>query len=235
MDNSHPMIELTIDGQTVQAAPGSTILQAAHSIGIDIPVICYHEATTPNAVCRICTVEVTGQRTLLPACVAQVAPGMQVQTQSERARRSRKVILELLASTVDLAEAPEIQAQMADYQADPQRYDGTRREAGYFDDNPFYIRDYDKCILCWRCMQVCADDAQYVNALTLGGRGFDSHIATFYDQPMPDTSCVFCGQCLGVCPTGALKPKRQALMEQGQPEDVIWLATRPPRRKERKP
>ena len=75
------------------------------------------------------------------------------------------------------------------------------------DDNPFYVRDYSQCVMCWRCIQVCAEDVQYTFALTWGGRGLGSHVATFFDEAMPDTTCVFCGNCVGVCPTGALKGK----------------------------
>ncbi len=84
---------------------------------------------------------------------------------------------------------------------------GKRRDIPLFDDNPFYIRDYSQCVMCWRCIQVCADDVQHTYALTWGKRGLGSHVATFFDEGMPDTSCVFCGNCVGVCPTGALKGK----------------------------
>ncbi len=102
------------------------------------------------------------------------------------------------------------------------------------DDNPMYIRDYSKCILCWRCVQVCADDAQYTYAINFTGRGFDTAIGTFFDKPMPDTTCVFCGQCVGVCPTGALKPKRESLLEQGFDSNEIIQATRGGKKRRRK-
>ena len=85
---------------------------------------------------------------------------------------------------------------------------GVRREFDVFDDNPFYIRDYSQCVMCWRCIQVCAEDVQYTFALTWGGRGLDSHVATAFGEDMPDTTCVFCGNCVGVCPTGALSVER---------------------------
>jgi predicted molibdopterin-dependent oxidoreductase YjgC len=137
----------------------------------------------------------------------------------------------MLASTVDLAQAPEIIAMMTEYEADSERFDGKRREFEVYDDNPFYIRDYNQCINCWRCVQVCADDAQYAYALNFNGRGFATSIATYQDLPMPDTTCVFCGQCVGVCPTGALKPKRQSLLENGIDPDAIFEQTRRQRRK----
>ena len=214
---SDAAITLTINGQSVAVPPGTTILAAAKSAGIDIPTICYHPNLTPNAVCRLCTVEVQGARVLQPACVVPVAPNMVVNTESERVSTARRVILELLASTVDLHEAPEIQGQIAQFGADAARFaGGKQRDIPLYDDNPFYIRDYSQCVMCWRCIQVCADDVQFTYALTWGGRGIDSHVATIFGEDMPDTSCVFCGNCVGVCPTGALKGKVEFTLEQSK-------------------
>jgi len=227
-------IRIRIDGQAVKVPAGMTILQAAQSAGIEIPTICYHEATTANAVCRLCVVEVKGARVLVPSCVAQVSDGMEVLTRSERVERSRRTILEMLGSALDLSDAPEIQAFMRDYQANGERFPEARaRLSPVIDDNPMYIRDYAKCVLCWRCVQVCADDAQYTYAINFTGRGFDTQIGTFFDKPMPETSCVFCGQCVAVCPSGALKPKREWLLEQGLTPDEIMQATRSDRKRRR--
>jgi NADH dehydrogenase/NADH:ubiquinone oxidoreductase subunit G len=207
-------VSLTIDGRTVRARPGTSILDAARSVGIDIPAICYHPSLTANAVCRLCAVEVVGARTLQPACVVPVAPDMVVNTETERVNTARRVILELLASTVDLREAPEIRSYIERYAADVDRFaGGARREFDVFDDNPFYVRDYSQCVMCWRCIQVCAEDVQYTFALTWGGRGMGSHVATAFGEDMPDTTCVFCGNCVGVCPTGALKGKVEFEMQ----------------------
>ncbi len=228
-------ITLTIDGQPITVPAGTTLLHAAAAAGESIPTICYHEHCTANALCRICVVEVTGARVLAPACVAHVSEGMQVQTRSEKVERSRRTILEMLDSAVDLSEAPEIQGFMAAYQAAPERFpDAERREPPVLDDNPMFIRDYAKCILCWRCVQVCADDAQYTYAINFEGRGFETQIATFFDKPLPETSCVFCGQCVGVCPTGALKPKREFLLQQGLTPDEIMAVTRKDRKKKKR-
>ena len=228
-------IMLTIDGQSVAVAAGTTILQAAAAAGIDIPTICYHEACTANGLCRLCVVEVEKQRLLQPACIVQASPGMVVHTRSARVERSRRTILEMLNSAVDLSEAAAIQAQMQDYHADTQRFpEAARREAPVIDDNPMFVRDYAKCILCWRCVQVCADDAQYTYAINFDGRGFATQIGTFFDKPMPETSCVFCGQCVGVCPTGALAPRREWLLEQGKTPDEIMAMTRLKRRRRRR-
>jgi NADH dehydrogenase/NADH:ubiquinone oxidoreductase subunit G len=226
------LISFTMDGQPLSVEAGTTLLEAARQVGISIPTICYHPATTSNALCRLCVVEVEGARTLIPSCTAQVSPGMQVHTRSERVERSRRTVLELLASSVDLSEAPEIQSQMAEYQASAARFpEAELRPAQLLDDNPMFIRDYTKCNLCWRCVQACAEDAQYAFAINFSGRGFSTQIDTFFEKPLPETSCVFCGQCVGVCPTGALKPKRQFLLEQGRTPDEIMSLTRSERRR----
>jgi NADH dehydrogenase/NADH:ubiquinone oxidoreductase subunit G len=227
-----PDITLTIDGQAAAVPAGTTILKAAQQIGVPIPTICYHDHCAANALCRLCVVEVEGARVLAPACVAQVSEGMKVTTRSERVARSRRTILEMLDSAVDLSEAPEIQGQLRDYGAAPARFPAAERRAPpLLDDNPMYLRDYAKCILCWRCVQVCADDAQYTFALNFEGRGFETRIGTFFDKPMPETTCVFCGQCVGVCPTGALKPKREWLLQEGKTPDEIMQMTRSERRR----
>jgi NADH dehydrogenase/NADH:ubiquinone oxidoreductase subunit G len=208
-------VELIIDGQPLSVAAGTTIHKAAQAASINIPTICYHDFCTANALCRICVVEVEGSRTLVPACVAPVAEGMKVHTRTERVRRARRSLLELLASTVDLSQAPDILELMKEYGADPARFPGAlRRDPPLLDDNPMFMRDYAKCILCWRCVQVCGSDAQYTYAINFEKRGFGTRIATFNQWPMPLTTCVFCGQCVGVCPTGALKSRRAWLLEQ---------------------
>jgi NADH dehydrogenase/NADH:ubiquinone oxidoreductase subunit G len=226
-------ITLTIDGQEVASEGGKTLLELARQHGIDIPTICFHEATTSNALCRICVVEVEGMRVLQPACIVEAGAGMKVQTRSEKVVRARRTILEMLSSTMDLSEAPEIQQMMKEYDADINRFpDAERRESEVIDDNPMYIRDYSKCLLCWRCVQVCAEDAQYTFAINFEGRGFETQIGTFFDKPIPETSCVLCGQCVGVCPTGALKAKRQYLLEQGvSPEEISVMNTGRKKRK----
>ena len=142
----------------------------------------------------------------------------------------------MLASTMDLSEAPEILAMMEEYSAGADRFpEAERREEAVKDDNPMYVRDYSKCLLCWRCVQVCADDAQYTFAINFNGRGFETQIGTFFDKPIPETTCVLCGQCVGVCPTGALKAKREYLLEQGMsPQEITVLSSGTKRRKERR-
>jgi predicted molibdopterin-dependent oxidoreductase YjgC len=229
---SEKTISLTIDGQPVTVPEGTTILDAARQVEKDIPVICYHDATTPNGLCRLCVVDVNQGRVLQPACVAQCQDGAVVETRNERVERSRRTILEMLDSAVDLSQAPGIQTLLQEYGVDSERFpDAKRRDHAVLDDNPFYIRDYSQCVLCWRCVQACGEDAQYTFALTLGERGFNTHVTTLFDLGMMDSPCVFCGQCVGVCPTGALKPKVEWGLEQGFSEEEIRRMTRRPRRK----
>jgi NADH dehydrogenase/NADH:ubiquinone oxidoreductase subunit G len=228
-------IKLKIDDQEVTVEPDTTLLDAAKQIGVNIPTICWHEATTSYALCRTCVVEVEGQRVLQPACIVKAGADMKVQTRSEKVVRARKTILEMLASSVDLSDAPEILTMMDEYGASAERFPkAERREVEIKDDNPMYIRDYSKCVLCWRCVQVCAEDAQYTYAINFSGRGYETEIGTFFDRTIPESTCVLCGQCVGVCPTGALKPKREYLLEQGiAPEEITVMSSGRKSRKKR--
>ncbi|OQY83722.1 MAG: hypothetical protein B6D41_16520 [Chloroflexi bacterium UTCFX4] len=210
-------VTLTIDEQLITVPQGATILQAARRLDKQIPTVCYHPHFTPPSLCRVCVVEVENARVLAPACSRIVENGMRVQTDSARVQRARKGLLEMLDSTVDLSDAPEIQAYANAYGAEPARYGAQikRRAFPLFDDNPFYIRDYTKCIMCWRCVQACGEDAQYTFAIHRAGRGFDAHIATFENVPLPESTCVYCGNCVQACPSGALKPRREYWLEHG--------------------
>ncbi len=228
-------ITLTIDGQMVSVPAGTTILKAAQQLGVNIPTICTHDYCTSNGLCRLCVVEVEGARTLVASCVAAASEGMHVQTHTQRVVRARRTVLEMLAASVDLSEAPDILTYLDEYQADLERFpQAERRDSLLLDDNPMYIRDYARCILCWRCVQVCAEDAQYTYAINFSERGYNTQIGTFFEKPLPETTCVFCGQCLGVCPTGALKPRREWLLEQGHdPAEIMSLTRTQRRRKQR--
>ena len=232
-----PPVEIVIDGAPVAVPAGSTILEAARSVGIDTPTLCYAENLTPVNVCRVCVVEVKGSRVLVPACSRRVEPGMEVQTDSDRVRHSRRLVLELLGSSVDLSLAGPVapDGDMARYAtrygADPSRFGppappaeaGERdaREPGHHHaadgtptaetvaqpvkvDNDLYVRDYSRCILCYKCVEACGEDAQNTFAISVAGRGFDARISTEFDVPLPESACVYCGNCIGVCPTGAL-------------------------------
>ncbi len=198
-------IEVTIDGKPVSVPEGSTLLDAARKLGIDTPTLCFLESLTPVNVCRVCVVELEGSRTLVPACSRKVEPGMSVKTDSERVRLSRRVVLEFLASSVDVSTAPAFQAYVERYDAHPERF-GTESatvQQPVKVDNDLYVRDYSKCILCYKCVEACGVDAQNTFAIAVAGRGFSAHIATEFDVPLPDSAFVYCGNCIGVCPTGA--------------------------------
>jgi predicted molibdopterin-dependent oxidoreductase YjgC len=204
-------IEIKIDGKAVSVAEGSTILDAAKKLDIDTPTLCFLESLTPVNVCRLCVVELEGSRTLVPACSRKVEPNMSVKTDSERVRLSRRLVLEFLASSVDLSTAPAMQEYMERFGAHPERF-GTARATVAQPvkiDNDLYVRDYSKCVLCYKCVEACGVDAQNTFAIAVAGRGFSAHIATEFEVPLPDSACVYCGNCIGVCPTGALMFKSE--------------------------
>ena len=209
-------IEITIDGKPVSVPEGSTILDAARKLGVDTPTLCYLESLTPVNVCRVCVVELEGSRTLVPACSRRVEPNMSIKTDSERVRLSRRLVLEFLASSVDVSTAPAFQGYMERYAAHPERFGaaGATVEQPVKIDNDLYVRDYGKCILCYKCVEACGVDAQNTFAIAVAGRGFSAHIATEFDVPLPDSACVYCGNCIGVCPTGALMFKSEYDMRQ---------------------
>ena len=221
-------VSLTVNGRKVSVAEGTTLLEALRGIGIDTPTLCYLETLTPVNVCRICVVEVEGSRTLVPACSRKVEEGMVVKTDTERVRLSRRLVVEFLASSVDVSTSPQIQAYMNEYGARPQRFGPASPPAGHRDaaragyhqatdgsraatvgqpvkkDNELYYRDYGKCILCYKCVEACGTDAQNTFAIAVAGRGFEARISTEHAIPLPESACVYCGNCIGVCPTGAL-------------------------------
>jgi predicted molibdopterin-dependent oxidoreductase YjgC len=222
------MVELEIDGHAVRVFEGSTILDACAALGIDTPTLCFGETLRPANVCRVCVVELEGARVLAPACSRKVEPGMVVKTDSERVRLSRKLVLELLASSVDLSIAPNVPAYLERYGARPERYgppappdpDRDRKRTGHHvepdgltaatvsapakADNELYVRDYSKCILCYKCVDACGEQYQNTFAIAVAGRGFDARISTEYVAELPESACVYCGNCIAVCPTGAL-------------------------------
>ena len=209
-------VEIKIDGKAIQVPETMTILEACRSLGIDTPTLCYLENLTPVNVCRVCVVELTGSRTLVPACSRKVEAGMDIKTNSDRVKLSRKMVLEFLASSVDLSTAPQAQGYMQRYDAHPERY-GAEAENVHQPvkvDNDLYVRDYSKCILCYKCVEACGTDAQNTFAIAAAGRGFDAHISTEDDVPLPESACVYCGNCIGVCPTGALMFKSEYDMRQ---------------------
>ncbi len=210
------MVELTIDARSVSVPEGSTILDAARKLGIDTPTLCFLETLTPVNVCRVCVVELEGSRALVPACSRKVEKGMVIRTDSDRVRLSRRMVLEFLASSVDVSTSPAFAEYMQRYNAQPERFGtaaATVAQPAKID-NELYVRDYSKCILCYKCVEACGVDAQNTFAIAAAGRGFTAHISTEYDVPLPDSACVYCGNCIGVCPTGALMFKREYEMRE---------------------
>jgi predicted molibdopterin-dependent oxidoreductase YjgC len=205
------VVELTVDGAPVRVTEGSTILDACKRAGIETPTLCYGDTLQPVNVCRVCVVELEGARTLVPSCSRKVEDGMVVHTDSPRVRTSRKLVLELLASSVDLSLADDAQRYAADYDARPERFgpDAATVAQDVKIDNDLYVRDYSKCILCYRCVEACGVDHQNTFAIHVAGRGFGAHISTELDVPLPDSACVYCGNCIAVCPTGALMFKSE--------------------------
>ena len=221
-------VKLTIDEQPLEVPEGSTILDACAQLGIDTPTLCYGETMRPANVCRVCVVEIEGARVLAPACSRKVEPDMVVRTDSERVRLSRRLVMEFLASSVDISTAPAAQGYVERYDAKPERYGPPappdpgrdRARTGHHEepdgqtaatvhqptklDNDLYVRDYGKCILCYKCVDACGEQWQNTFAITVAGRGFDARISTEYANPLPDSACVYCGNCIAVCPTGAL-------------------------------
>jgi len=222
------MVSLTIDGDPVEVPEGTTLLEACEQRGVDTPTLCYGETLQPANVCRVCVVELEGARTLVPACSRPAEAGMVVHTDSERVRHSRKLVMEFLASSTDLSTTPVAAEYLARYDARPERFgppappdpDRDRKRTGHHEapdgqtaatvhapvkvDNELYVRDYSKCILCYKCVDACGEQWQNTFAIAVAGRGFDARISTEYANPLPDSACVYCGNCIAVCPTGAL-------------------------------
>ena len=233
--NSARTVSLTIDDQPVTVREGTTVLAACRDIGIEIPTLCFLETLHPVNACRICVVELEGARVLVPSCSRAAEEGMVVHTKSPRVKHSRKLVLELLASSVDLSTTPKVGEWIEEYEAKPARFGppASPSPAGTRDvsipghhvppnpafaatvaeptkiDNDLYVRDYAKCILCYKCVEACGPDHQNTFAIAVAGRGFDAHISTEFAVPLPESACVYCGNCIAVCPTGALMAKAE--------------------------
>jgi predicted molibdopterin-dependent oxidoreductase YjgC len=226
-------ITITVDGKEVSVPEGSTILAACDAAGKDTPTLCYGDTLTPKNACRVCMVELKGSRVLVPSCSRKVQAGMEIMTDTDRVRHSRRLVLELLDSSVDLSTTPQIPEWKKRYNVDSDRYgprageslgrdihDPGEHHAGNGDvaatmcqpikiDNDLYVRDYSKCILCYKCVDACGTQWQNSFAIQIAGRGFDSQISTEYAAELPESACVFCGNCVEVCPTGALSFKSE--------------------------
>ncbi len=212
------MVNLTIDGRKVSAPPGSTVLEAARLGNVDIPTLCDHPALTPIGACRMCLVEIKGQRTLQPACTFPITEGMEVQTDSEKVAEARKFVLDLLFSErnhycmyCEMTGDCELQALGYRYGIDHWVYPTYTKRFPVDATRKYFLMDHNRCILCRRCIRACSE---LVANHTLGmrQRGAESMIQADMNVPFGDSSCVSCGTCLQVCPTGALVDKRSAFM-----------------------
>lgn len=245
------IISATVDGQPVEVAAGATVLDACREAGVDLPTLCYGPTMTPANACRVCVVELEGSRTLVPSCSRELNDGMDIKTDSDRARHSRRLVMELLGSASELDRSGEsLQTWMEDAGAVPDRFGTpapkTSRSAPTPGHHPsadpllaasvhepvkieddLYVRDYSRCILCYRCVDACGVEHQNTFAIAVAGRGFDARISTEFDFALPDSACVYCGNCIAVCPTGALVGKVEFDMrEQGTWDESTQEVTR---------
>ena len=206
------LVELTINGRKVLARPGTTVLEAALANNIDIPRLCHHPDLSVSGGCRLCIVNVEGYSSPIPSCGLACEEGMSIDTQGAQLLQTRREIIDLLISehpldcfTCDKSGACLLQKYAYDLGISKTSHEFEISKQLFQDDNPFFIRDHQYCILCGRCVRVC-DEIVGANAIDFAGRGFECHIATPFDDPMADSSCVFCGNCVQVCPTAALMP-----------------------------
>lgn len=206
------MITLTIDGKKIETQTGTHVLQVALTNGIEIPHLCYHPELSVSGGCRLCVVEVEGYLDPVPSCGLACTDGLVINTHSERIHELRRDVLDLFISDHPLdclicekAGDCSLQRYAYEYDIKETTYTPTISSTLYQDDNPFFIRDHQYCILCGRCVRVC-DEIVGVHAIDFAKRGFESNIATPYDGPMIESTCVFCGNCVQICPTAALMP-----------------------------
>jgi predicted molibdopterin-dependent oxidoreductase YjgC len=218
-------IALTIDGRPVSVPPGTTVLEAARLLSINIPTLCHLADLTPEGCCRVCLVEIDGLRTLATACTYPVAEGMAVRTDTADVREARRTVVEMLLAnhpsdclTCQANQNCELQRLALDLGVRDVRFRGERRHYKLDDSNPFIIRDNEKCVLCGRCVRVCKE-LQCCNVLEWTERGFTNKITPAFDSAMDQSSCVFCGTCVSACPTGALTEK--PLFGSGLPDKKV--------------
>jgi formate dehydrogenase alpha subunit len=212
------LVTLTIDGKEVRVQPGVTIYWAAKAAGVEIPHLCYGEDIHPMSSCRLCVVEVEGMRNLAASCSYPVSEGMVVHTNSERVMKARRMNLELILSdheitciTCEKSGSCLLEKYAYEFGISESVFTGENRARNEFpilEENPFIVRDYNKCILCGRCVTACGE-LQFDNAIDYADRGFKAHISTAFGRPLQDTTCEFCGRCISVCPVGALTERER--------------------------
>lgn len=222
-------ITVTIDGKTVQVPAGTSVLDAARSIGIKIPALCHDPDLKPVGACRLCVVEIDGMRNLPASCVTTCTEGMVIRTKTPDIIEARRTILELLISnhpldclTCEKSGNCLLQEYCYEYGIKGQTFEGERHDFELDDSNPFYVRDMNKCILCGRCIRACAEIVGK-SVLDFSYRGFKCKVGPFMDTPIGESECVYCGSCIAVCPVGALTEK--AMIGKGRPWEVKKVKT----------
>lgn len=220
------LVTLTIDDQEVKVKKGTTILQAAKQVGIDIPTLCFLKDINEVGDCRMCIVEVEGRRGFATSCIQKVEEGMVVHTNTQNVLEARHVILDLIISnhakdclTCTRSGNCELQALATKFNISKVEFEGERAEHQIDDLSPSIVRDFNKCILCRRCVAVCKN-VQKIGAIDCINRGFESCISTVGDHSLKDVNCTFCGQCIEACPTGALHEKETI--------DDVWIKLKDP-------
>lgn len=230
------MVNIKINNMPLSVPKGISILEAARMAGIEIPTLCYLKKINEIGACRICMVEVKGARSLVTACVYPVNEGMEIFTNTERVRKSRKMTLELILSTHDRkclscvrSGTCELQQLCKEFGVDDEgRFDGANPVHEYDDSAIHMIRDNSKCILCRRCVAAC--QAQHISVIGANARGFDTHIGSAFERPLNSVACVSCGQCIVNCPTGAIYEKddtAKVLEAINDPEKFVVVHTAP--------
>ena len=230
------MVNIKINNMPLSVPKGISILEAARMAGIEIPTLCYLKKINEIGACRICMVEVKGARSLVTACVYPVNEGMEIFTNTERVRKSRKMTLELILSTHDRkclscvrSGTCELQQLCKEFGVDDEgRFDGANPVHEYDDSAIHMIRDNGKCILCRRCVAAC--QAQHISVIGANARGFDTHIGSAFERPLDSVACVSCGQCIVNCPTGAIYEKddtAKVLEAINDPEKFVIVHTAP--------
>lgn len=230
------MVNIKINNMPLSVPEGISILEAARTAGIEIPTLCYLKKINEIGACRICMVEVKGARSLVTACVYPVNEGMEIFTNTERVRKSRKTTLELILSTHDRkclscirSGTCELQQLCKEFGVDDEgRFDGANPVHEYDDSAIHMIRDNGKCILCRRCVAAC--QAQHISVIGANARGFDTHIGSAFEKPLDSVACVSCGQCIVNCPTGAIYEKddtAKVLEAINDPEKFVVVHTAP--------
>ncbi len=230
------MVNIKINGMELSVPAEYTVLEAARENGIEIPTLCYLKDVSKTGSCRMCIVEVKGARALQAACVYPVSEGLEVFTNTPKVRQQRKVTLELLLSNHDRQclscarnQSCELQALADELGVTEISYEGEMNTYDVDDVSPSLIRDNNKCILCRRCVNMCKD-VQTVAVIDTMERGFKTKIASAFEMPLADTSCVNCGQCIISCPTGALKEKdntKEVWDAIADPDKVVVVQTAP--------